>query len=133
MWWDIRRPWTVLVPPLTAGGAMLLFFAVFDRWDKLENPVQSQIAILSALGGFLAGIAAQRITNWWLAAVPFALAAGILIWAYYFPNDNPSDDEFRQILFLLGAVALLAAVALNIPQIVRGRGAASSRNAETEA
>lgn len=123
MWWDRRRPWTALVPPLTAGLLMLAFFWMFDRWDKLENPVQSQVAIFAALAGFLAGIAAQRVTQWYLLAIPGAIAVGVLLWAYFYPHATPADTEFRQILSVLAVVLLISAVVLNIPQIVRGRRA----------
>lgn len=123
MWWDRRRPWTALVPPLTAGVLMLAFFGMFDRWDKLENPVQGQIAVFAAIVGFLAGIIAQRVTQWYLLAIPGAIAVGVLLWAYFLPHDTPQDNEFRQILSVLAVVLLTAAIALNIPQIVRGRRA----------
>lgn len=121
MWWDRQRPWTALVPPVTAGVLMTLFFWLTDRWDRLENPVQSQIAILAALAGFLAGIAAQRITRWELVAIPSAITVGVLLWAYFQPHDTPEDADFRQILFVLTVVLAITTLALNIPQIVRGR------------
>ena len=121
MWWDRERWWVVLVPPLTAGLLMLLFFAVTDRWDNLENPVQSQIAVFAGVVGFLAGLGAQRIRNWYLAGIPAALTAVVLLWAWFAPRESPEDREFRQILVVLGALFLVTTIALNLPQIVRGR------------
>jgi hypothetical protein len=121
MWWDRERWWTLLVPPLTAGALMLLYFAVTDRWSNLENPIQSQLALFAGILGFLAGLAAQRITRWWLVAIPAALTAGVWLWAYFAPSETPEDEEFRQILAVLGLVLALTTVVINLPQIVRGR------------
>jgi hypothetical protein len=121
MWWDRQRWWTVLVPPVTAGVLMVLFFAVTDRWTKLENPVASQLAPLAGVLGFLAGMAAQRVRDWRLVAIPAALTAGVWLWAYFAPNDSPEDQEFRQVMAVLGLVLLLGTVAVNLPQIARGR------------
>lgn len=121
MWWDRERPWTALVPPATAATLMLLYFWLFDRWDKLENPIQSQLAIFSAIAGFLAGIAAQRIRNWLLLAIPGAVTVAVFLWAYFAPHDTPSDNEFRQALIVLTVALLAATIAVNLPQIVGGR------------
>jgi FtsH-binding integral membrane protein len=121
MWWDRGRWWTVLVPPATAGVLMLLYFAVTDRWTNLENPVQSQVAIFSAIVGLLVGIAVQRITRWGLVAIPGALTVAVLAWSYFMPHDKPEDNELRQILAVLGFVMVIAVVVLNLPQMVRGR------------
>jgi peptidoglycan/LPS O-acetylase OafA/YrhL len=121
MWWDRQRWWTVLVPPVTAGALMVLFFAVTDRWTNLENPVASQLAPLAGVFGFLAGMAAQRVRDWRLVAIPAGLTAAVWLWAYFAPNDTPEDEEFRQILGVLGFVLLLTTVAVNLPQISRGR------------
>lgn len=121
MWWDRERWWTVLVPPVTAGVLMVLFFAVTDRWSKLENPIQSQVALFAGILGFLAGLAAQRITRWWLLAVPGAITAVVWLWAYFAPHNTPEDQEFRQILAVLGLVLAITTAILNLPQITRGR------------
>lgn len=126
MWWDRERPWTVVVPPLVAGGLVFLFFWLTDRWAELENPVASQVTLVAGLLGFLAGVAAQRITRWELVAVPAALAAGVVLWAYYAPGDTPADRDFRQILWVLAAILIISTVVLNVPQIVRGRHARPS-------
>lgn len=121
MWWDRERWWTVLVPPVTAAALMVLFFAVTDRWTHLENPVASQLAPLAGVIGFLAGMAAQRVRDWRLVMIPAGMTAAAWLWAYFAPNDTPEDEEFRQILAVLGLVLLLTTVAINLPQIVRGR------------
>ena len=121
MWWDRERPWTVLVPPVMAAGIMVLFFWLTDRWENLENPVQSQIAIFAAVGGFIAGIFAQRIRRWEWLLIPGAITAGVMLWAYFQPHDTAEDREFRQILWVLALVLAVTTLAINIPQVMRGR------------
>lgn len=120
-WWDRERPWAVLVPPLTAGLLMLAFFAVTDRWHDLENPVQSQVAIVCAIIGVAAGIAMGRIRHWEWVAIPGAVTLAVALWAYFAPHSTPEDNDFRQILVVLTFVLAIATAAINIPQIVRGR------------
>lgn len=121
MWWDRQRWWTVLVPPITAGVLMVLFFAVTDRWTHLENPVQSQVAVFAGVAGFLAGIAVQRVKDWRLLLIPAGLTAIVWVWAYFAPSDTPEDQEFREVMAVLGVVLLLTTVVVNLPQIARGR------------
>ena len=120
-WWDRERPWTVLVPPVTAAAIMVLFFWLTDRWENLENPVQSQIAIFAAVGGFIAGIFAQRIRRWEWLVIPGAVTVGVMLWRYFQPHDTAEDREFRQILWVLALVLAITTLAINIPQVARGR------------
>ncbi len=126
MWWDRRRPWMVVVPGLTAGLLMVLFFWLTNRWDNLENPVQSQVTLICGIIGFSAALAIQRITRWELVLIPGAVAIGVLMWAILAPNDSQEDREFRQILTVLAVVLLAATLVMNIPQIARGRRPADS-------
>lgn len=121
MWWDRERPWSVLVAPLVAGAVMLAYFFLFDRWEHLENPIASQLAIAAALIGFGAAVAAQRITRWELVVIPVVLVAIAAIWAYTAPTDTAEDRNFRDTLWVLTGVLLVATLVLNLPQIVRGR------------
>lgn len=121
MWWDRERPWVVLVPALTAGLLMTLFFIAFDRFSDLENPIASQLGPVCGIAGFLAGLAVQRITRWELVIIPFGIATGVLLWAFFAPHGSPEDREFRTVLFVLGAFLILVATVLNLPQIFRGR------------
>ena len=109
-----------LVPALTAGALMLLFFWLTDRWTQLENPVASQVTILCGVIGFLVGIAVQRITRWELVAIPGALTIGVMLWAVFAPHDSQEDREFREILWVFAGLLLVTTVAINIPQIARG-------------
>src|SRR5690242_5994981 len=121
MWWDRERPWVAVVPPLTAGLFTLAYFWLFDRWDNLENPIQSQVAIVSAIIGFLTGIAATRIRRWELVAIPGVITVAIAIWAIFAPHDTPEDKDFQQILWMLVGLGAIVTAALNLPQIFRGR------------
>jgi hypothetical protein len=121
MWWDRERPWVVLVPPVTAGVFMVLFFVLFDWYDNLHNPIAGQIAVAAGVVGFFVGIAAQRVTRWELVWIPGALTLAVALWAYFAPAETPEDRDFRQILWLLAAVLALTTVAVNLPQLVRGR------------
>ncbi len=121
MWWDRERPWSVMVAPIVALAVMLGYFFLFDRWEHLENPIASQLAIGAALAGFVAALAAQRITRWWLLLVPGLLAAVAGIWAYLAPTETPDDYNFRNTLWVLTAVLIITTVAVNLPQIIRGR------------
>ncbi len=123
MWWDRERPWVVLVPPVTAGLFMVLFFVLFDWYDNLHNPIPGQLAVAAGVVGFLAGVAVQRVTRWALVWIPGALTLAVAVWAYVAPADTPEDRDFRQILWLLAAVLALTTVAINVPQIARGRHA----------
>lgn len=134
MWWDRGRWWTILIPPITAAGLMLLYFAAFDRWSthELENPIASQLAPLCGVIGFAAGFAATRIRRWEMVLVPLALAVAVGIWAAFTPRDNANDREFRQILILLTALLIVGTVVLNFGQITRGRHAPPEPRADEE-
>lgn len=134
MWWDRGRWWTILIPPATAAGLMLLYFAAFDRWstEKLENPIASQLAPVCGIIGFAVGVAATRIRNWVMVAIPGAIAVGVGLWAAFTPRDNANDREFRQILILLTALLLVGTLILNLGQITRGRYAPQPVEEEEE-
>ncbi|MFN8559661.1 MAG: hypothetical protein U0531_20735 [Dehalococcoidia bacterium] len=121
MWWDRRRPWAIFIPPLVAASLVLLFFWLTNRWANLENPIASQIAIFSALAGLGAGIAATRITNWTLLGIPCVLTVGVLLWASFAPRGTTEQIEFRQAMFVLTLLLAVTTVALNLPQVIRGR------------
>ncbi|MER3421191.1 MAG: hypothetical protein C4290_12025 [Chloroflexota bacterium] len=133
MWWDRERPWVVLVPPVMAGLFTVLFFVLFDWYDNLHNPIPGQVAVAAGVLGFLAGIAAQRVTRWELLGIPGTLTLAVALWAYVAPAKTPEERDFRQILWLLTAVLALTTVAINLPQIARGRYAPPTEEEETAA
>ena len=51
----------VLIPPLAAVALTLLFFAVFNRWDKLDNPINSIVTPGLAAVGFAFGVFLDRL------------------------------------------------------------------------
>jgi hypothetical protein len=79
------------------------------------------VAIVSAIIGFLVGIAAMRIRRWELVAIPGVITAAIAIWAIFAPHDTPEDKDFQQILWMLVGLGAIITAALNLPQILRGR------------
>ena len=50
----------ILIPPVVAVALTLLFFAVFDRWDKLDNPINSLVVPVLGVVGFLVGALLDR-------------------------------------------------------------------------
>jgi hypothetical protein len=130
VWWGGERPWVAVLPPLTAGLFTVGYFWLFDRWDNLENPIQSQVAIVSAIIGFLVGIAAMRIRRWELVAIPGVITAAIAIWAIVAPHNTPEDKDFQQVLWMLTGLGAIVTAALNLPQILQGRYAPPSATEE---
>ncbi len=47
----------MLIPPVVAVALVLLFFAIFDRWTKINDPINSVAALLLGMLGFAAGAA----------------------------------------------------------------------------
>lgn len=50
----------ILIPPIVAVVLTLLFFAVFNRWDKLDNPVNGIVVPLLGVAGFVVGVLLDR-------------------------------------------------------------------------
>jgi hypothetical protein len=117
--------WRATLPPMVAGGMMVGFFWLTDRWDNLSNPVQSQIALLAGVVGALIGALADRITRWELIIIPAALLIALVLWGDRLPIDSEAMSSGEVVTFLVIAV-LIIGVAINIPQVSRGRRAAQS-------
>jgi len=112
--------WRATLPPLIAGLLMVGFFWLTDRWEELSNPVQSQIALVAGIAGALVGMLADRITRWELILIPAALLVALILWGDRLPFDSESMSKGEIVAFLVIAV-LIVGVAINIPQVVRGR------------
>jgi len=115
-----RAAWRACIPPVIAGATMLTFFALTDRWHDLSNPVQSQIALFAGLLGAIVGMLADRITRWDLVVIPAALIFALLAWGDRLPFDSPTTTN-GQIVALLIVAVLIIGIAINVPQIVRGK------------
>lgn len=115
-----RVAWRATFPPVVAGATMIGFFALTDRWHNLANPVQSQIALFAGILGALVGILADRITRWDLIIVPVGLIVALLLWGDQLPFDSPSTTTGEIVALLIIAI-LIIGIAVNIPQVVRGR------------
>lgn len=112
--------WKALLPPVVAGGLMVLFFALTNRWENLANPVASQVALVFGIVGALIGILVDRISRWELILVPLALLVGLLGFGDRLPFDSETTSN-GEIVTLLSIVILLTAIVINIPQVARGR------------
>ena len=121
MWWDRQRPWVVLLAPATAALVMIGYFALFDRWTHLENPIQSQLAPAAGIIGALTAIGVQRIRNWWLVLLPGLAAVLVLAFALLIPTESAENRELRNIMWVLFCLMVVSIGAVNLPQIVRGR------------
>lgn len=44
-----------LIPPAAAVILSLLFFAIFDRWTQIDDPINSIVAMIMGLLGFAIG------------------------------------------------------------------------------
>lgn len=115
-----RTGWQATIPPLIAGGLMLGYFALTDRWAKLDNPVASQLALFAGIAGALIGALSDRITRWGRAILPVALLVGLLAWGDRLPLESETTSR-GEMVTLLVIVILIAGVAINLPQIARGR------------
>jgi hypothetical protein len=51
----------VLIPPLATVVLVLAFFAIFDRWHKLDDPINSLVTIILAFVGFGIGVGVDRL------------------------------------------------------------------------
>ena len=112
--------WRATLPPLIAGLLMVGFFWLTDRWEELSNPVQSQIALVAGIAGALVGVLADRITRWDLILVPAALLVALILWGDRLPFDSESMSKGEIVVFLVIAI-LIIGIAINIPQVARGR------------
>jgi len=115
-----RAAWRATIPPVVAGVTMVGFFALTDRWSNLSNPVQSQIALFAGVLGALVGMLADRITRWDLIVIPAALLVALLVWGQDLPIDSESMSRGEIVAFLVIAI-LIVGIAINLPQIIRGR------------
>ena len=115
-----RAAWRALIPPIAAGGLMIAFFDLTDRWNDLGNPVASQVALFVGILGAALGILADRITRWGRILIPLALMIGLVTWGDRLPLDSETTSR-GEMMALLCVVILIVAVAINIPQIARGR------------
>lgn len=115
-----RMAWKALLPPVAAGALMVAFFALTKRWERLDNPVASQIALAAGVFGLLIGILADRVTNWALIIIPVGLIIGLLAFGDRLLPDSettPRGVMVGMLVFLL----LVLTVAINVPQLARGR------------
>jgi hypothetical protein len=115
-----RIGWRATFPPVVAGATMIGFFALTDRWHELANPVQSQVALFAGVLGGLVGMLADRITRWDLIVVPVGLIVALLLWGDQLPFDSPTTTTGEIVALLIIAI-LIIGIAVNIPQVVRGR------------
>ena len=120
-----RAAWRAMIPPVAGGGLMVAFFALTDRWDELDNPVASQVAVLCGIIGLLAGIVADRVTRWDLLLIPVALLIALIVWGDRLPLESETTSK-GEMIALLSIVIILTGIAINIPQIARGRRRTSS-------
>ena len=115
-----RAAWQATLPPVIGGGLMLAFFGLTDRWERLQNPVASQIALAAGIIGALIGILADRITRWELVLIPIALLVALIGWGDRLPLESKTTSR-GEMVALLAIAILLVGIVINIPQIVRGR------------
>jgi len=115
-----KAAWRATLPPVIGGGVMLAFFGLTDRWDNLANPVQSQVALFAGIFGALVGMLTDRITRWDLIIIPVALIVALIAWGDRLPLDSASMSQGEMVTLLVIAI-LLIGIAINVPQIVRGR------------
>ncbi len=50
----------LIVPPAAAVVLTLLYFAIFNRWEKTGDPLNSVVAPILGLVGFLIGVGLDR-------------------------------------------------------------------------
>jgi hypothetical protein len=117
--------WRAVLPPVIAGVVMVGFFWLTDRWDNLANPVQSQVALFAGVLGALIGMLADRITRWELIIIPAALIVGLIAWGDRLPLESESTTKGQMIALLVIAV-LIIGIAINLPQILRGKRVAAA-------
>jgi hypothetical protein len=115
-----RMAWRATLPPVVAGAVMIAFFWLTDRWDNLANPVQSQVALFAGVLGALIGILADRITRWELVIIPVALIVALIAWGDRLPVESETTST-GEVVALLVIVVLIIGIAVNIPQVIRGR------------
>lgn len=115
-----RTGWQAAIPPVVAGGMMLGYFTLTNRWTELGNPVASQLAVIAGVIGAFIGILADRITRWFRFIVPVALLVSLIAWGDRLPIESETTSR-GEMVTLLSIVILIAAIAINLPQILRGR------------
>jgi hypothetical protein len=50
----------LIVPPAAAVLLTLLYFAIFDRWEKTGDPLNSIVTTILGVVGFLIGVGLDR-------------------------------------------------------------------------
>jgi hypothetical protein len=115
-----RAGWRAALPPVIAGAVMIAFFGLTDRWGNLANPVQSQVALVAGILGALVGILADRITRWDLILIPSGLIIALILWGDQLPLDSETTSTGEIVAMLVFAIFIIG-IAINVPQIVRGR------------
>ena len=50
-----------LVAPVSAAILVLAFFAIFDRWQQLGDPINSIVTVALGLVGFVVGATLDRL------------------------------------------------------------------------
>lgn len=115
-----RAAWRAVIPPVVALALMLTYFTASGWWDNLDNPVASQLSVLSAGIGLVAGIVADRITRWLRVIIPVALIAALIVWGDRLPLESDTVSQGEMVVLLVIAVVIIG-TAINVPQIARGR------------
>jgi hypothetical protein len=115
-----RAAWRATIAPVAAVSIMLAFFWLTDRWDNLSNPVQSQIALIAGVIGGLLALLTERISRWDYVIVPVGLIVALLLWGDRLPLDSESTTSGQMVALLVIAI-LIIGIAINLPQILRGR------------
>jgi hypothetical protein len=120
-----RATWKALIPPVAGGAIILTFFALTNRWTRLDNPVASQVALVAGILGAVVGMLVDRVSRWDLVLIPLVLLALLLAFGDRLPIDSATTSR-GEVVTLLVIVVLLVGIAINIPQFVRGRRRATS-------
>jgi hypothetical protein len=112
--------WRAVIAPVVALALMLTYFGLTGWWNNLGNPVASQLAVISGVIGAIAAIVAGRITRWLRVIIPAALLAGLIVWGDRLPLQSETTSK-GEMIALLVIVVLVIGIAINIPQVARGR------------
>ncbi len=115
-----RAAWRAVIAPVTALALILTYFGLTGWWDNLGNPVASQLALVCGILGAAVAMVANRITRWLRVIVPVALLGGLIVWGDRLPLESETTSK-GEMLTLLVIVVLVIGIAVNVPQVVRGR------------
>jgi hypothetical protein len=119
----------MLIPPVAAGVLILAFLSLTGRWNNLDNPVVSQVALVAGILGAVLGMLVDRVSRWALVLVPLVLLILLLGFGDRLWPISQIDSETTsrgEIVTLLVIVVLLVGIIINIPQFARGRRRISS-------